>query len=101
MERIPDLARSRSAMCRPAATCFRHLASRSSRAQAAAGNGADSLAPRSRFTINQGGELMITALTGRLAAAAWLVFLLVLSPARAADPPGVLWDTTSQVAMAG
>jgi len=44
---------------------------------------------------------MITALTGRLAAAASLVFLLVLSPARAADPPGVLWETTSQMAMAG
>ena len=41
---------------------------------------------------------MITALTGRLAAAASLVSLLMLSPARAADPPGVLWDTTSQVA---
>ena len=44
---------------------------------------------------------MITALTGRLAAAASLVFLLALSPARAADPPGVLWETTSQMAMAG
>jgi len=44
---------------------------------------------------------MITALTGRLAAAASLAFLLVLSPARAADPPGVLWETTSQMAMAG
>ena len=39
---------------------------------------------------------MITALTGRLAAAASLG-LLVLSPARAADPPGVLWETTSQM----
>jgi hypothetical protein len=44
---------------------------------------------------------MSTALTGRLAAAAALVFLLVLSPALAADPPGVLWETTSQMAMAG
>ncbi len=44
---------------------------------------------------------MITALTGRLAAAASLVLLLVLSPALAADPPGVLWETTSQMAMAG
>ena len=44
---------------------------------------------------------MITALTGRLAAAASLVFLLVPSPAHAADPPGVLWETTSQMAMAG
>ena len=44
---------------------------------------------------------MITALTGRLAAAASLVFLPGLSPARAADPPGVLWETTSQMAMEG
>lgn len=44
---------------------------------------------------------MITASTGRLAAAAALVLLLVLSPALAADPPGVLWETTSQMAMAG
>ena len=44
---------------------------------------------------------MITALTGRLAAASSLLFFLVLSPARAADPPGVLWETTSQMAMAG
>ena len=44
---------------------------------------------------------MITALAGRLAAAASLVLLLVPSPARAADPPGVLWETTSQMAMAG
>jgi len=44
---------------------------------------------------------MITASTGRLAAAAALVFLLALAPALAADPPGVLWETTSQVAMAG
>src|SRR6185295_5039464 len=45
--------------------------------------------------------LMITTLTGRLAAAASLAFVLVLSPVRAADPPGVLWETTSQMAMAG
>ena len=44
---------------------------------------------------------MITASTGRHAAAAALVFLLVLAPALAADPPGVLWETTSQMAMAG
>ena len=44
---------------------------------------------------------MITALTGRLAAAASLLSFLVLSPARAADPPGVLWETTSQMAMPG
>jgi hypothetical protein len=44
---------------------------------------------------------MITASTGRLAAAASLVFLLLPSPARAADAPGVLWETTSQMAMAG
>ena len=44
---------------------------------------------------------MITASTGRLAAAAALILLLVLSPALAADPPGVLWETTSQMAMAG
>ncbi len=43
---------------------------------------------------------MITALTGRLAAAASLM-LLMPSLARAADPPGVLWETTSQMAMAG
>ena len=43
---------------------------------------------------------MITASTGRLVAAASLVVLLH-SPARAADPPGVLWETTSQMAMAG
>ena len=44
---------------------------------------------------------MITALTSRLAATASLVTLLALAPARAADPPGVLWETTSQMAMAG
>jgi len=44
---------------------------------------------------------MTTPSTGRLAAAAALVLLLVLSPALAADPPGVLWETTSQVAMPG
>jgi hypothetical protein len=44
---------------------------------------------------------MITASTGRLAAGASLVFLLVPLPAHAADPPGVLWETTSQMAMAG
>jgi len=40
---------------------------------------------------------MITASTGRLAAAAALVFLLMLSPALAADAPGVLWESTSQM----
>ena len=44
---------------------------------------------------------MITTLTGRLAAVAPLVLLGVPSPVRAADPPGILWETTSQVAMAG
>jgi len=38
--------------------------------------------------------------SGRLAAAASLVFM-VLAPARAADPPGVLWETTSQMVMEG
>jgi Protein of unknown function (DUF3617) len=44
---------------------------------------------------------MITATTGRLAVAASLGFLLAHSLARAADPPGILWETTSQMAMAG
>ena len=44
---------------------------------------------------------MTTTTTGRLAAAAALALLLVLSPALAADPPGVLWETTSQMAMVG
>ena len=44
---------------------------------------------------------MITASTGRLAAGASLVFLLVPLPAHAAEPPGVLWETTSQMAVAG
>ena len=42
---------------------------------------------------------MITALTARVAASASLVLLLVPS-SRAADPPGVLWETTSEMAMA-
>ncbi len=46
------------------------------------------------------GERMNIALTGRLAAAASLV-LLALAPAQAADPPGVLWQTTSQMVMEG
>lgn len=46
------------------------------------------------------GERMNIALTSRLAAATSLVFL-VLTPAQAADPPGVLWETTSQMSMAG
>jgi len=44
---------------------------------------------------------MITTSTGRLAAAAALALLLMLLPAFAADPPGVLWETTSQMAMPG
>lgn len=45
---------------------------------------------------------MITAWTRRFAAtAAGLVFLLQLSPAFAADPSGVLWETTSQMSMPG
>ena len=44
---------------------------------------------------------MIAAPTARVAAAASLIVLLPLSPARAADPPGVLWETTSQMAVAG
>ena len=44
---------------------------------------------------------MVRALRGHLAGAASLILLLVLSQARAADPPGVLWETTSQMAMAG
>jgi Protein of unknown function (DUF3617) len=43
---------------------------------------------------------MNIALTGRLVAAASLV-LLILKPARADDPPGILWDMTSQMSMAG
>lgn len=46
------------------------------------------------------GERMNIALTGRLAAAASLV-LLALAPARADDPPGILWETTSQMVMEG
>ena len=37
---------------------------------------------------------------GRLATAASL-FLLLLAPARADDPPGILWETTSQMSMPG
>ena len=44
---------------------------------------------------------MNTASTGRAAAAASLVFLLGLGPVRAADPPGILWESTSQMAMPG
>ena len=43
---------------------------------------------------------MNVALTVRLAAAAALV-LLALSPARSDDPPGVLWQMTSQMEMVG
>ena len=44
---------------------------------------------------------MITASPGRLGAAASLVLALALSPARAADPTGVLWESTSQMAIPG
>ena len=44
---------------------------------------------------------MNTASRGCLAAAASLVFSLMSSSARAADAPGVLWESTSQMAMAG
>ena len=44
---------------------------------------------------------MITASTARLAAVASLVLLSLLAPARAADAAGVLWETTSQMAMPG
>ena len=43
---------------------------------------------------------MIKSLTGSLMAAASLV-LLALAPARADDPPGLLWDTSSQMVMEG
>lgn len=43
---------------------------------------------------------MITSWTGRLAAVTSLV-LLTLAPVRAADPPGILWETTSQMVMEG
>ena len=46
------------------------------------------------------GERMNIALTGRLAVATSLV-LLTLAPARAAGPPGVQWETTSQMVMVG
>jgi len=46
------------------------------------------------------GERMNIALTGRLTAAASLV-LLALTPARADDPPGVVWEMTSQIVMEG
>lgn len=43
---------------------------------------------------------MNIAITGRLTAAVSLVFL-TFAPAQADDPPGVLWETTSQMSMAG
>lgn len=43
---------------------------------------------------------MITSWTGRLAAAAALLFL-ALAPVRADDPPGVEWEMTSQMVMPG
>jgi hypothetical protein len=46
------------------------------------------------------GERMNIALTVRLAAASSLV-LLTLTPARATDPPGVQWESTSQMVMTG
>lgn len=46
------------------------------------------------------GERMNTALTARLAAASSLI-LLGLAPAHATDPPGIQWETTSQMVMTG
>jgi len=43
---------------------------------------------------------MICTWSGRLAAAVSLMFM-VLAPSRADDPPGVLWQTTSQMVMEG
>ena len=43
---------------------------------------------------------MLRSWTGRLAAIAALG-LLALVPVRAEDPPGILWDTTSQMVMEG
>jgi hypothetical protein len=43
---------------------------------------------------------MITSWTARLVTASSLV-LLALAPARADDPPGIEWDTTSQLIMPG
>jgi Protein of unknown function (DUF3617) len=51
-------------------------------------------------TSTKNGERMNMSMSGRLAAAASLV-LLLLAPARADDPPGVLWQTTSQMVMPG
>ena len=44
---------------------------------------------------------MIAAATMRLVSCASLVVLFGLTPARAAEPGGVLWESTSQMAMAG
>ncbi|HSC63839.1 MAG TPA: DUF3617 family protein [Caldimonas sp.] len=44
---------------------------------------------------------MITASTARLAPVVSLILFSLLAPARAADPPGVLWETTSQMSMPG
>ena len=43
---------------------------------------------------------MIRTWSGRFAAAVSLVFM-ILAPVRADDPPGVQWETTSQVVMPG
>ena len=43
---------------------------------------------------------MIRTWSGRVAAAVSLVFM-ALAPVFAADPPGVLWETTSQMVMEG
>ena len=43
---------------------------------------------------------MIRTWSGRLAAAASLVFM-ALTPVFADDPPGILWDTSSQMVMEG
>ncbi|TAK53744.1 MAG: DUF3617 family protein [Gammaproteobacteria bacterium] len=45
-------------------------------------------------------EPMIHDWPGRVAAAT-TIGLLLLAPVRAADPPGVLWQTTSQMVMEG
>lgn len=43
---------------------------------------------------------MIRTWSGRFAAAVSLVFM-ILAPVRAQDPPGILWNMTSQMVMEG
>lgn len=43
---------------------------------------------------------MAWSVSGRLAAAATLV-IIIWAPARSDDPPGVLWESTSQMVMTG